>query len=356
MKSVLLVLSAAFALSANAGSKQIIIDGLKSQYKNQLSAEVSHTEYRQEQRQSTCSRQVPDGSHQECRYIPGNRECHETGGGRQCRYVGGGQTCGETPSGRQCHDLPGHEECYDTPGNRQCYDTPGYQDCYNVIDTRTEYYSCIETINVPYTVKDADIENEIVVDVEINRSLPSGIREVIDLVQNGKEFSLKSVQSTSKVLVIANSKQTEISNNGRLIRQQTQVSIKLLDRAAELGAFLSPVSEISFDANGLQLTTGLITDASLLKFDLEVKRNKLLGKDEMILQRTLTQSEVTFTNTGKQTLINVDFQKLGITEKIDGKKIKLAFQIQLNADLGHVVNRQDVPNNLVIRKESEKKL
>ncbi len=356
MKFLFLALTSVLALSSNAIAKQITIDGLKSQYKTQLTAEVTHTEYRQEQRETTCSRQVPNGYHEECRDYPGTHECREVGGGRECRQVGGGQQCGETPSGRQCFDLPGHEECFNTPGQRECYDTPGHRQCHTVQDTRTEYYQCTKTISVPYIVKDADIENDVVVNVEINRALPNGVNEVIDFVQDGKVLILKSVQSTAKVLVIANQQQNEISNNGRIIKQQTVVSIKLIDRQAALGPFLGTASELTFDAHGLQITTGLITDVRAVRFDLEVRRHKFLGKDEIILQRSLEASEMTFANNGGQTLVSVDFQKLGLQDKISGKKIKLVLQMQLNVNLDNVVNRQDVPANLVVRKEADKKL
>ena len=99
MKSILMAVVAVFAIGAQGN--QIVIDGQQSQYRDLLTGEVGHTEYRTEYRETTCSRQVFDGYEQRCYY---------QGGDRECRYVGGGQSCGITPeNGYQCTDLPGHE-------------------------------------------------------------------------------------------------------------------------------------------------------------------------------------------------------------------------------------------------------
>ena len=410
MKFFILTLASVLAMGSTSLAKQLVIDGQQSQYKAQTTAEVTHTEYTQEEQNATCSRQVAVGSHEVCGMVPGeqicntvggDRVCHEVGGGEQCdnvgggedcdnvgggeecETVGGGQECGLTPSGYQCHDVPGHrechstpgqrvchqtpgqrvchqtpshEECYNTPGHRECYQTPGHRECHSETEYRTEYYSCTQTVTVPHVIKDLEVENNIVVNVEINRNLPSGLREVIELVQTAEALTLQSVESTAKVLVYATQTTSEVSNNGRLKKLKTVISIKLIDRAAALGAFLSPISEITADSNGMQITTGLITDPASVRFDVDLRRTKLFGKDEVVLQKSFLASEATLTNSGQQTVVNFDFLKLGIQDKIAGKKVHIALQVQSNLKLDSIVNRQDIPANINQKKELQKRL
>lgn len=392
MKALFLATLTVLVFGATAKAKPLTVDGLQSHYSTQLTDEVSHTEYRQEEQQTTCSRQVQVGSHQECQMVGGGQdcqtvgggqechtvgggqECHEVGGGQQCQTVGGGQECGLTPSGYQCHDVPGHQECYLVPGHQECYQTPGHEECYQtpghevctdlpghqecneVPDYKTEYYSCTQTINVPYTVKDYDIVNDVSVEVAMDQKLPAQLHEVLDFTQAQDELQLKSINTTGKVLIYATKKQTEISNNGQLKKIKSIVNLKLVDRNLALGAFLTPASDLSADSNTLKITTGSLQDASLVRFDLTINRRKLFGKDEQVFQRTLQSNEVTLTPTGQQTVISIDFKKLGIQDKISGKKVHIELQMQSNMTTNQVLNGQDIPGNLLIKKALDTKL
>lgn len=331
-----LLLGSAIAVST-ANAKQLTIDGQQSQYRTQLSAAVSHTEYRTEYRETTCSREVPDGYREVCRWVPGGTSCHT---------VGGGQNCGLTPSGQQCFDVPGREVCETDPG---------YNDCYTVTDYRTEYYSCTESVQVPYTVKDYDLENDVVVNVERNQKLPKGINEVLDFSQSNNTMNITSVKSTAKVLVLASQTSEEISNSGRLKRIRTTVNIQLVDRNAALSAFLAPIS-LAIQNKSLVVTSGLIHDPAAVVYELDLRRNKLLGKDEVIIQRALNRNEVSLSHNGSQTIAMIDFQKLGILNKIDGKKIKIDLRMKPNLNLGGIVNRQDIPESVGQKKELDTRL
>jgi hypothetical protein len=324
-------------IAANS-SERIVIDGLQSQYRTHLQGVVTHTEYRQEQREETCSREVLVGYREECGYVGG--------GGQVCHDVGGGQSCGLTPNGYQCFDLPGHRECEEDQGTYQCDQVPEY---------RTEYYTCTKTISVPYEVKDYDVENDVTVVVEQNQQLPQPLHEVIDLSQSGNSVTLTSVQSSAKVLVYATQTSSEVSHNGFIRRLKTIVNIKLVDRQSALGAFLSPITGLAVNSNGFQITTGLILDPQTVRFDVHLERKKLF-KDEKVLSRTLQAHELSFENVGNTTIVRVDFQKLGVRDRIAGKKIQLSVSVQSTVNLDNVVNRQDIPQNTSERKSIEKKL
>jgi hypothetical protein len=386
MKILLFVIATAATLSTTSLAKPIVIDGQQAQYKTQTTAEVTHTEYTQEVRDATCSRQVAVGSHEVCSNVGGDQvcdtvgggevchdvggeeECENVGGGEVCHDVGGGQQCGLTPSGNQCFDLPSHRECYQTPGRRECrstpsrrecYQTPGRRECYTtpvrrecntVTDTETEYYSCKQSFSVPHVVKDFELENNIVINVEINRKLPAGLKEVIDFDQTATALTIKSVQSTGKVLLYATQSQTEVSNNHNFKKLKTIVTIKMMDRNLALGAFLSPIGEITADSNGFKITTGLILDAAAVHFDVLLSRNKLFGKDEVVLQKSLLSSEGNLVNSDSQTVISFDFEKLGVKKKVAGKKIDLSLIVQTNLAFEGLVNRQDIPASIGTKK------
>ncbi len=337
MKNLYALLVGSALIVTTAKAKQLTIDGQQSQYRTQLTASVSHTEYRTEYRETTCSREVQDGYREVCRWVPGGTTCHT---------VGGGQNCGLTPSGRQCFDVPGREVCDSTPG---------YQDCESVPEYRTEYYSCTQSVQVPYTVKDYDLENDVVVNVVRDQRIPKGVSEVIDLTQNGNAISITSVKSTAKVIVLASQKAEEISNSGLLKRLRTTVSVRLVDRNLALSAFLSPIT-LAIQNKALIVTSGLIQDLKAVTFELDLRRNKFLGKDEVVIQRALSDGEIALTQNANQTITTIDFQKLGILDRIDGKKIKIDLRLKSNLNMDQVVNRQDIPAGIGETKELDTRL
>lgn len=367
MKLLLIVL--ACLLGTMAHSKQIVLDNQQSQYKLQVTADVTHTEYREEVRDATCSRVVQTGSHEECTDVHGEIICHQIGGGedcqdipgeRICQTVGGGQSCGLTPTGVQCFDLPSHEECYTGPSRRECStlpsheectQSPGHQQCQSVADYETEYYACTQTVTVPYEVKDAVIINDVTVQVELNQKLPQDLHEVIDLVQTATSLATNSVKSTGKVLVFATQMKNLVSDNGFTKKFETVVSVKLLDRTIAYGAFLVPTGIVKADSSGMMITTGLVLDPKAIHFELKVSTKK-----EIFLDRPLLESEVSFANSANQTAEIIDFIKLGLNDKLNGKKIQIELKVQSNIPTVNLVNKQDVPANIGQKIELNKRM
>lgn len=326
MRNSLYALFTTVLLTLSANAQQIVIDGQQREYKETLNAAVTRTEYRTEYRETTCSREVIDGYRQECHWESGDTVCHD---------VGGGQTCGITPEhGRVCHDLPSRRECHTTPGRNVCYNEPYY---------RTEYYSCTKSVQVPYLVKLYDVQNEVVIQVERNKTLPKGLQEVIGLVQSGESFSLSAIRTTGKVLVSATQSTVEVSNNGQFKRLRTDVSIKLIDRLAAVGPFIGGVSEISGDINTLEITTGKITDLSAITIHLEARKNRLLGNDPVVISKILTLDDMQLIPQGERTLIRIDFNKLGGPAHLSGKRAKIDIHIRTGAALESIVNKNDMP-------------
>lgn len=115
----------------------------------QLNNELTETRYRTEQRQTTCTRQVP---YQEqvcvdvpvydtvCRTIPGYNDCrtvydrvcrNETRYRRDCRTGPSRREC-TTENRRVCRQEPGRRQCRTLPnGEQRCRDLPGHRICEN---------------------------------------------------------------------------------------------------------------------------------------------------------------------------------------------------------------------------------
>lgn len=333
MKNLLFASTTALLLSFSAQAKQIVIDGQVLKYKEVVAGSVSHTEYRTEYRDTTCSREVPDGYEERCYWESGSRECETVGGGEQCGTDANGQP--------MCKPNPSHEVCSETPGREVCNSEPRY---------RTEYYTCTQSVSVPYQVKDYDVENTITVVVEKNSKLPKGVREVIDLVQSQQSLVLNAVKTSGKVLISATQQTREVSFNGSLKRFETAVSMKLIDRQAAIGPFIGPISELTGDINELQLTTGLITDLSVLKIEIIAKKNRLIGSDPVVIQKVLTLEDMTLVNSGSQTTIKINFNKLGAPEHLRGKSAKIDVVIQALLPLENIINRQDMPQTTSVTK------
>ena len=147
-----------------------------------------------------------------------------------------------------------------------------------------------------------------------------------------------SVQSTGKVLVFAMQKKNLVLDNGFTQKLETVVSVKMLDRAIAYGAFWVPTSIVKADSNGMMMTSGLILDPKTIHFDL-----KLSSKKEIYINRSLLESEVSLANSANQTAEKIDFVKLGISEKLLGKKIHIELKVQSNISTVNLVNKQDVP-------------
>ena len=160
-----LLMLSSFAVSAG-DSHRVQFSGQSFETFN-MDTTRSVTRYRSEERESTCTRQVPYQEEvcgyvtryeRECRWEPGRERCYNEqhqecrnvtryrqqctqGPGRQvCRQMPGRQQCRTLPNGQQrCRQIPGRRVCEQKPGRRQCRQVP-YQarECRNVPRRRCE--------------------------------------------------------------------------------------------------------------------------------------------------------------------------------------------------------------------------
>ncbi len=337
VKKLLVVTSLVSAFAEISIAKVIQIDGLQSNYRFEEKSAVYRTEYRLETIDTTCTRQVVDGY---------NQECDWEGGETTCRTVGGGQSCGLTPSGQQCFDLPSHEECSTEPSRHVCRNVPQYRD---------EDYACTRTVKVPYQVKEYDVTHEVLINVARHPNLSSATAEVINFAVNGATLNMSSVSSSGRFLISAIPKTSEIVNSGALKKFQSVVEVKLIDKASALSIYKTPASELSGDIRGVQMSVGPILDPRLVRVELVLKQNKLF-KDKTIIERALVDGEFTITNNLDTGLIQIDFAKLNVMDQIQGKKVTIEVKVQTQFDLNSVINREELPQELVISKKLNQRM
>lgn len=113
-----------------------------------LEKSIQETRYREEQKESTCTRQIPYTVNEcrdetfyntVCHMTPGRNECrteyervcrYETRYRQKCHMEGNGEECHTTPSREECRNIPGKRKCRtNRRGERVCRDTPSRRVC-----------------------------------------------------------------------------------------------------------------------------------------------------------------------------------------------------------------------------------
>lgn len=254
MKMVLSLFSLALSFSALAtvDSKTFTYDGSANSVELLLSTEKTHTEYRVEQRQSTCYRQEVFGHRTVC-----------TGGG--------GYYPGPIGPGRRPYPGPGPM--------RSCWTEPMY---------RTVPYSCIQTVNVPFEVKDYDVNARVIIDVtKLSAEATTG--ETFKATLDGDNLSF-SVIGSKKFFVVKKQQSVRSSMTGSVKMIDGLLAAELVEAAPVLKAI--KMTDISIEDGVLNFNIGPVATLENLGFSLKVVKNKTFGSDTTLLDRELLASEV----------------------------------------------------------------
>lgn len=283
MKMVLGLFSLALSFSALAtvDTKTFTYDGSVNSVELLLKTEKTHTEYRLEQRQSTCYRQEVYGHRTVC-----------TGGG----YYGPGP--GFPGPGRRPYPGPGPV--------RSCWTEPMY---------RTVPYSCVQTVSIPYEVKDFDVDARVIVDVtKLSPEATPG--ETFKVTLNGDNLSFDVVGS-KKFFVVKKQQAVRSSMNGSVKMIDGLLAAELVEAAPVLKAI--KMTDISVEDGVLNFNIGPVATMANLGFSLKVVKVKTFGSDTTLLDRELLASEVEVkAATEGASTAGVNVSKLGV-ELADGK-------------------------------------
>lgn len=224
---------------------------------------------RYESYQSTCTRQVSNGSHRVCSSGPSERKCRKVAG------VG--------------------VECWDESGAESC----SYETSYE-----TEHYSCTETR--AYT--DYVYDHTVYANFEITKNGAenfdlSKCSLLVDVSESGENYSARCAEAIVRLKVL--DKQSVKTGNDieRSIKAELNFS-----SIAELNALKLGLNSLAYKKGLVTFSSADLSAASNFKLSAKLVRNRLLLKDKVLLNRSLNTSEfaVTTTEAGKAvTTINL---------------------------------------------------
>jgi hypothetical protein len=255
MKILTLVFMLFLALNSFASSetKTFFFDGSQDSVQMSLRAEETHTEYRYEQRQTICYRQIVH---------------HET----------------------ICHTNP--------QGQTSCRTVPRYV---------TVPYSCIQTVQIPYEVKDFDVIANVNLKVSTVVGLTPG--ETFKVKLDEDSISLSGTGS-KKFFLIQKMNNVNMRVNGSVKFIDANYSVDLVEAASVVKAL--EVSDVSLKDTILSFKTGSIEVRSLIGFHLNVKKAPVFGSDTVLFDRELSSSEIEISSQAEATTADVNIRKLGV--------------------------------------------
>ena len=267
----LLSLALSFASIASSGeTKTFTYDGTQNSVELLLKGEKTHTEYRYEQRTTTCYRTDIVGYRTVC-----------TGGGPG--YPGPGPGPGRPG--------PGY------PG-RNCYQQPIY---------RQVAYPCTQTIQIPYEVRDYSVDARVIVDVTNLTGISTPGEKFVVTLQ-GDDLSIQTVGSKKFFLML---KKQDIRGNinGSVKYMDGLFAIELIEAAPVLKAMT--MTNISIENSILSFGMGPVASRANIGFSLVVVKKKI-GSDIILFDRELDSSEVVINAENAGSSADVNVQTLGI--------------------------------------------
>ncbi len=250
--TVALMLVMSISTFASSETKTFFFDGSQDATQMSLRTEETHTEYRYEQIRTTCTRQV----------VHYRTSCHPT------------------PHGNVCQTIPYY---------------------------RTVYYPCIQTIRVPFEVKDFDVEASVDLKVKGVENMPAG--ETFKVTLNGAKISLAA--SGSKNFFIMLKKQAVSSSiNGSVKFVTASYEAELVPAASVVKAL--EMTNIAIKDSVLSFTMGPVAAPELIGYHLTVKKAPIFGSDTVLFDRELASSEIVLNSAERSSIGKVDIQKLGV--------------------------------------------
>jgi hypothetical protein len=268
----LLSLALSFSTLASSGeSKTFTYDGSQDSVELILRGEKTHTEYRTEVRTTTCFRTEIVGYRTIC-----------NGGG----YPGPGP-----------RPYPG--------GGRNCWREPVY---------RQVAYPCQQTVQIPYEVKDFDVDARVMLDVsKISMEATPGESFTVSLL--GDTLSL-TANGSKKFFLVLNKQDIRSRMNGTMKFMDALYSVELIESVPVLKAL--KMTDISLSNDVLTFGLGPVNNNPNIAFSLNIEKKKLFGSDEVLFDRELTATEIVIkaSNTGSAADVNID--RLGVSLE-DGK-------------------------------------
>lgn len=253
MLTVALMLVMSISTFASSETKTFFFDGTQDSVQMSLQAEETHTEYRYEQIRTTCRRQV----------------------------VHYRTTCHPTPHGNVCQTIPYY---------------------------RTVYYPCIQTIRVPYEVKDFDVEASVDLKVKGVENMPAG--ESFKVTLNGANISVAASSGSKNFFIMLTKQAVSSSINGSVKFVTASYEAELVPAAAVVKAL--EMTNIAIKDSVLSFKMGPVAAPELIGYHLTVKKAPIFGSDTVLFDRELASSEIVLNSAERSSVGKVDIHKLGV--------------------------------------------
>ncbi len=322
MKIVVGLLSLALSFASVASStdtKTFTYDGSTNSTELLLKGEKTHTEYRTEVQTTTCFRTEIVGYTTVC-----------NGGG----YYGGGYGGGYPYPAPGPYPRPGYGGGYG--GYRSCYQQPVY---------RQVAYSCQQTVQIPFEVKDFDVDARVLIDVtKLSQEMTAGEKFTVTLT--GDNLSIQAAGS-SKFFLMLKKQAVRSSMNGNVKFMDALYAIDMIEAAPVLKSL--KMSEVSLNNSVLSFGLGPINNRTNIAFSLNVEKRKFLAKNVTLFNRELSSNEVVINDNNSGAAAEVNIEKLGLN--LEHGKYAFTAKAYFKAD-GTLMNRSQFGEGL----ETSKKL
>jgi hypothetical protein len=248
--TALLILVFSLSVLASSETQTFFYDGTQDDVNLSLRSEETHTEYRYEQRRTICHRQDVD-------------------------YT---TVCHPTPNGTVCSTVPYY---------------------------RTISYPCIQTVRIPYEVKDYDVDANVNLNISSIPGIPVG--ETFKVTLDGDNLSISALGS-KRFFIILDKRDVSSRTQGTVKFIDAKYSVSLIEANPILKAL--QVSNISFKDGSVSFKTG--ANIQGLGFSLNVTKSPLLSSDTILFDRELASNEIQLRPQGVGSEALINFQRIGV--------------------------------------------
>jgi len=332
-------------------SKTLVFKG-QVQESVALNFSGDETRFRDQVVDSTCTRQVPNGTEQvceeetryrqdcqwtreseECHYGDSEIQCHESSPEIVCNIENGRRICRNEPGRRICETVPGRRICTRIPSEYICHDIPYSETvCHNETTYETQSYACKKTISVPYTVKvnhAADIDFTFVNTIDVKETS-------FDVIYD-ENNDISLVAKDPSILVFAEKQILETTLTGNTYKTSGAFKITLLAKEKVLSPVKAPADKVELTLDELEFVVGKVFDPSAFKVTFTLFAKSDFFHRSVNVTKTLTAKDLELVDTFEGTSVKVNFKALGISIPKRKYDITIDTSVELNVD-GEVVN------------------
>lgn len=387
-KFFFLVALLALTIQAQATSSETVI--FNGQNGDSLVLDTINTvvRYKEEERDTTCTRQIPYEEEQcgyetryrqECRWEPGRNVCrteYETrcrtvtryrqectrGPDRRvcrntqprqicrngvCRTEPGRRICDTKPGERTCRQVPYQDRectreprrvCDYVPGRNVCDDVP-YQEwvCRMVTRYRSEDYPCRRTFKVPY-----NFDRKVKADINISYQdqTQGGLIDFIFNLSEDGDVSVKANDNSGRPVLIGMNKQIQADAQADETNTQASFSFTLFDKETELAPIKKNIQSVGLSKSAAWFTIGKVSKPERLEISLRITRKSVLGNTKTPFNKTLTSADLRLQDVNEGTKVLIDLSKYGV--ELKDKKHTVDIELGLSFE-DSIINRTREP-------------